>query len=247
MKRRGFTLLELLVVFATIAIVAAIVTPVVFARARKKAREERCQLNLKQISLAFLIYQGDEDHGSLPDSLLEKDFALEKYLSENPGDFNCPADLRQYVEGKNGLGGQVFSYGWNVYSLKQAAGKQPVNTQNIPLVFDSLQMRVSRPCIPLIPKSASFEPLALRHNDGLNLAFFDGHVKWVNREAIVKGSVATNYGAIPIIWGGTYIEEVPRQTTLGFPNRVKGVGDGLYVLRVVNGQLEKVAGPIKTK
>ena len=59
-RRRGFTLIELLVVIAIIAILAAILFPV-FARAREKARTAACQSNLKQLSLAVLMYAQDSD------------------------------------------------------------------------------------------------------------------------------------------------------------------------------------------
>jgi prepilin-type N-terminal cleavage/methylation domain-containing protein/prepilin-type processing-associated H-X9-DG protein len=58
--RRGFTLIELLVVIAIIAILAAILFPV-FARAREKARQTACLNNVKQISLAILMYAQDYD------------------------------------------------------------------------------------------------------------------------------------------------------------------------------------------
>ena len=58
--RRGFTLIELLVVIAIIAILAAILFPV-FAKAREKARSASCESNLKQISLAVLMYAQDYD------------------------------------------------------------------------------------------------------------------------------------------------------------------------------------------
>jgi prepilin-type N-terminal cleavage/methylation domain-containing protein/prepilin-type processing-associated H-X9-DG protein len=57
---RGFTLIELLVVIAIIAILAAILMPV-FARAREKARQASCQSNLKQITLATMMYLQDYD------------------------------------------------------------------------------------------------------------------------------------------------------------------------------------------
>jgi len=57
---RGFTLIELLVVIAIIAILAAILFPV-FARAREKARQASCLSNLKQLSLAFMMYAQDYD------------------------------------------------------------------------------------------------------------------------------------------------------------------------------------------
>jgi prepilin-type N-terminal cleavage/methylation domain-containing protein len=59
-KNRGFTLIELLVVIAIIAILAAILFPV-FARAREAARKATCLSNLKQISLAAIMYAQDYD------------------------------------------------------------------------------------------------------------------------------------------------------------------------------------------
>src|SRR3989442_12909634 len=60
-KRRGaFTLIELLVVIAIIAILASILFPV-FAQAREKARSTSCTSNLKQLSLAWLMYAQDYD------------------------------------------------------------------------------------------------------------------------------------------------------------------------------------------
>src|SRR5665213_2091675 len=59
-KQRGFTLIELLVVIAIIAILAAILFPV-FAQAREKARQITDASNLKQLGLAFLMYEEDTD------------------------------------------------------------------------------------------------------------------------------------------------------------------------------------------
>ncbi len=59
-RRRGFTLIELLVVIAIIAILAAILFPV-FARAREKARQTSCLSNVKQIMLAEIMYEQDNN------------------------------------------------------------------------------------------------------------------------------------------------------------------------------------------
>ncbi|HEX8464666.1 MAG TPA: DUF1559 domain-containing protein [Abditibacterium sp.] len=58
--RSAFTLIEILVVVAISAILAAILFPV-FGRAREQARRASCISNLKQIGLAMALYRGDYD------------------------------------------------------------------------------------------------------------------------------------------------------------------------------------------
>jgi len=58
--RAGFTLIELLVVIAIIAVLAAMLLPVLHA-AREKARQSVCASNLHQLHLAVDMYVQDND------------------------------------------------------------------------------------------------------------------------------------------------------------------------------------------
>jgi len=58
--RAGFSLIELLIVIAIIAILAAILFPV-FSQAREKARQTTCLNNQRQLALATMLYVQDND------------------------------------------------------------------------------------------------------------------------------------------------------------------------------------------
>ena len=65
MRRAGFTLVELLVVFAILGILAGLLIPAV-AYGKFRARVTACTNNYRQFALAAALYAGDDSRGRLP-------------------------------------------------------------------------------------------------------------------------------------------------------------------------------------
>ncbi|OFX16276.1 MAG: hypothetical protein A2Z18_10360 [Armatimonadetes bacterium RBG_16_58_9] len=86
MRNRGFTIVELLVVVAIIAILAAMIMPVLL-QAQEAAQMRTCASNLRQLGQAITQYIDDSDGFGLPTPGLDY---------ENPWVL-CPLPLRRYL------------------------------------------------------------------------------------------------------------------------------------------------------
>jgi prepilin-type N-terminal cleavage/methylation domain-containing protein/prepilin-type processing-associated H-X9-DG protein len=205
--RRGFTLVELLVVIAIVAILSSILVPA-FGRARAAARGTACVSNLYQIGQAFVMYAQDWD-GNLPATMPFAAVApvgrawmvaLQPY-SKDARIFVCPENpVPAPSYAYNTLLGfprlMGMAYGYSGLSLD--AITVPANTF---LAFDTPNDRVEANNLNgatgsymafVIPGQlaerhpgweAAYRERAHwqrpRHNDGNNVVFADGHVRWI--------------------------------------------------------------------
>ena len=192
MKRRGFTLIELLVVIAIIAILAAILFPV-FARAREKARQAACSSNLKQIQTAWAMYAQDYDETVVPAYIITAGWAayyrpyelLTPYI-KNTQIWVCPS--RPVIYGVQICNHRTVHVPRNrICTVRLAQYRSPTDAacffdQNGNYLCSFLDPNASAPgCGPGEPNWC--------HNDGINISFADGHVKWFS-----QGSVMQNLG-----------------------------------------------------
>jgi prepilin-type N-terminal cleavage/methylation domain-containing protein/prepilin-type processing-associated H-X9-DG protein len=186
MTRRGFTLIELLVVIAIIAILAAILFPV-FAKAREKARQASCLSNVKQIGLALMQYAQDYDE-ALPaagwvDTAIWPNGAsggnpwhmrIYPYV-KNVQAFNCPSASYAWA----GEPSTSIKYGYNASLPSYCSLGTIVYPAATILVTDS-DGAGSYSCFYYAytgPSAARY--MGVRHNEGCNLNFADGHAKWM--------------------------------------------------------------------
>ncbi len=191
--RRGFTLIELLVVIAIIAILAAILFPV-FARAREKARQSSCLSNLKQIALGTLMYVQDYDevlpsYGGSP--MVTPQTRIQPYL-KNLQIWVCPSSsglFAIYWDGTPAWPPTVFgpqgSYGWSNRSINGVKMAQLQTPAESSMWADSVV--TSNWTFTILWENNYYRTAAV-HNDGGNMAFADGHAKWLNRNDLRVGT-----------------------------------------------------------
>ena len=144
--RRAFTLVELLVVIAVVAVLAAILLPAL-SKAKEQGRATACLSNLRQIGVALQLYVHENDNRMpvMYDALLSTNGApatnlatIDRVLTNHLGSpkiLRCPSDDRELFE-RTGS-----SHSWNFLLNGQLADQLKafsisLESHEAPLVFD---------------------------------------------------------------------------------------------------------------
>ena len=190
-RRHAFTLIELLVVVAIIAILAAILLPVL-TRAKGKADNITCISHLKQLGIAARLYA--EDNNSLlpfaellpsnptdPKNPLPRiSDALARYVGKTVGTnaalsvFKCPRDNNWFFEVEGS------SYQWNTLlngrriDLGEDNHAKAIMVSNGVVIWQT-NVNVTRgvEATPLLVDYDDFHPRPPK--SGKNVVFMDGH------------------------------------------------------------------------
>jgi prepilin-type N-terminal cleavage/methylation domain-containing protein/prepilin-type processing-associated H-X9-DG protein len=202
-RSSGFTLIELLVVIAIIVILVAISVPV-FLRVRAKTRQSGCASNMRQVAMAVMMYADDCDE-TLPYSRhsthwLQEPWgqwhtAIEPYV-RNRDVYRCPSVPQREL----GFGpccnvlpmGGAWPVGLAVFDDPSAAmlfiDLSELVSASIP--YDRYYThRPRRLCDVATCETPAEVCIEARHNGGLNVAFLDGHVRWMRPEQALSGDV----------------------------------------------------------
>lgn len=201
-KRTGLTLVELLVTIGIIALLLAILLPVL-SRARAAAQRTACTSNLREIGRLLAIYRSDDPRGDMPPAWPSPmpyrwgenpDFVgdLRDYLDsyvDGTGDdlFRCPGDPLVFDRtGDASPTGRGMSYMYLLHAWAGYKSPEPLPEQN----RENLRnLGLVRDIGGALPGSVSYEQPPFFHpNGGVTVLSWDGsavtHGTWARAERV---------------------------------------------------------------
>ena len=199
-RRTGFTLVELLVVIAIIALLAALLLPVL-SRAKAAGLSAACKSNVHQMGIGLGLYTSQYKEyppwqpGGFSGAAGDWDYILLPFTGSNPNLFLCPA--RKASSLWTNLTFANPTYGYNALGtgphesplgLTASLGNSGVNWRGIAeaRVLVSCDMIGIGDYLELAHQDGDItgaldeqdDYVANRHNGGANVVFCDGHVEY---------------------------------------------------------------------
>ncbi|MFC1762963.1 type II secretion system protein [Planctomycetota bacterium] len=205
-KSKAFTLIELLVVIAVIAVLMAILMPAL-NRAREQGKRAVCLNNLKQLTLAWIMY-ADDNYGKICAAnvghsdwgwvgSMETTDPIEDQIAAMKSGMLYPycSDLKLY-KCPTGIRGEIRTYSivssMNTNVGSSEKGKVFKNRNRIPRPSDRIvfvdEGKISNHAYNVhydLPSWKDRPPL--RHGNGTNFSYVDGRIeywKWTDPRTI---------------------------------------------------------------
>jgi len=197
--RENFTLVELLVTIAVIAILASLLLPAL-GRAREMAKSMQCLGNLRQVILVNLTYSGDNNE-FLPAPLkpltpwnktLEDGGYIRIYKTGDTTFLCCPtwAPFGKYVFDQNYGKSYGYPYGVADYSkIKDCAKDFGVTISELVCFADSYATYYNGTQNCYMQRGSTSSTVHVRHLNKANVAYGDGHCGAADRASIGKAGI----------------------------------------------------------